>query len=89
MVVLSIVFVESPLVLKHLVAPFAIGMLVPVVVEELIVVIEVTLAVLTIRMTRTLHPMLFEALPGSEVFAAVITVVMPGRIVDVLPVGVP
>lgn len=82
-------FVESPLVLKHLVAPFAIGMLVPVVVEELIVVIEVTLAVLTIRMTRTLHPMLFEALPGSEVFAAVITVVMPGRIVDVLPVGVP
>ena len=84
--VLSIVFVESPLVLKHLVAPFAIVMIVSVVVEEFIIVIKMTTAVLTIGVTRTLHPMLFEALPGSKVFTTIITVVMPRRVLHMLPV---
>ena len=68
---LSIVFVESPLVLEHLVAPFAIVMIVSVVVKEFIIVIKMTTAVLTIGVTRTLHPMLFEALPGSKVLSEI------------------
>ena len=84
--VLSIVFVESPLVLEHLVAPFAIVMIVSVVVKEFIIVIKMTTAVLTIGVTRTLHPMLFEALPGSKVFTTIITVVMPRRVLHMLPV---
>ena len=89
MMALSIVFIESPLILEHLVAIFAIGMLVSIVVEEFIIIIEVTTAVLTIEMMRTLHPMLFETLPGVKVFITVITEVVPRRVANVLPVGIP
>jgi len=82
------VFMESPFILEHPVAIFAIGVLVSVVVEKFVIVIEMTTAVLTIGMTRTLHPMLFETLPGVKVFITVITEVMPRRVANVLPVGI-
>ena len=76
MVALSVVFVEAPLVLEQLVAPFAIVMVFTEVVKEIVVVIEMGVAALAVEMTWTLHPVFFASEPGGEVYLAVITVVM-------------
>ena len=43
---------------------------------KLVLIVKVFLAVLTISMVRALNPMLFQLIPGGEVFIALVAGIM-------------
>lgn len=83
---LSVMLVQPGSVLEHAVAWSAPEVRGFVVVFEVIIVLEVDVAVLTVGVSSGLDPVFFEPSPGVKIDIAVIAPVVVGRVAQMLPV---